>query len=378
MWSSKEVQVKLEFDPAKYEDRIKESAMRLEVAKRFQEPDRVPITISTAGSFYTKLFGYNIRDYYIDRELSIEVQVRGLRWAFEELGDDRTGYGLHLDLGPVYEGLYFDCPIEYPDDTSPRIVPRLETPEDIEKLRIPDPEDHPKVRWVYEEYERFKELARKMGLDHLPVGGGFGIHPPLSCACAIMNPTLVYELMYTEPKLIHRFFRKLLLAFFKLREFHDKYFGVRTESIGLADDNSAFVSDPMYREMVMPYNMAIYERYGRRGRYLHADGPNDHHFKTYADVMKLTEMDIGGFSDVENAKRDLGGKVFFSGGLNCKDLYYDFERARPAVERAIRIGAPGGGYALAIGGETYPGVNPDTLIKVVQYAKEIGKYPIRT
>ena len=67
----------------------------------------------------------------------------------------------------------------------------------------------------------------------------------------------------------------------------------------MADDNSAFVSDPMYREMVMPYNMAIYERYGRKGRYLHADGPNDHHFKIYADVMKLTEMDIGGFSDVE-------------------------------------------------------------------------------
>ena len=35
--------MKLEFDPAKYEDRIKESARRLEVAKRFQEPDRVPI-----------------------------------------------------------------------------------------------------------------------------------------------------------------------------------------------------------------------------------------------------------------------------------------------------------------------------------------------
>ncbi|MCK5329575.1 MAG: hypothetical protein KAR36_13320, partial [Candidatus Latescibacteria bacterium] len=101
------------------------------------------------------------------------------------------------------------------------------------------------------------------------------------------------------------------------------------------------------------------------------------HFKTYADVMKLKAMDMGGFSQIEHAKRYLKGKVFFSGGLNCKDLYEDFEAARPVVERAIRIGAPGGGYALAIGGETYPGVNPDTLIQVVAYAKEIGTYPIR-
>jgi hypothetical protein len=38
---------------------------------------------------------------------------------------------------------------------------------------------------------------------------------------------------------------------------------------------------------------------------------------------------------------------------------------------------PGGGYALAVGGETYAGVNPDTLCRVVAYAKEAGRYPVR-
>ena len=365
----------LDFDPGKYEAKIEASRKRLEIARRFQEPDRVPILISTGGSYYARLFGTNIRDYYTDMALNLEVQVRGLKWAFEELGDDRTGTGTSCDLGPVSEGIYFDCPIEYPNDTSPRIVPRLKGPEDIENLKVPDPADHPGVQRVYRLYEERKAQVEKMGLN-LPVGGGLQIHPPLSAACAIMDPDEVYLYMYTEPKLIHKLFRKLLEAFFKLQDFRDRYFGTRTEQIGLADDNSAFVSDEMYRAFVMPYNMAIYERYGKKGRYLHADGPNDHHFKTYADVMKLTSMDMGGWSKIENAKRHLKGKVFFSGGLNCKDLYYDFETARPAVERAIRIGAPGGGYALAIGGETYPGVNPDTLIQMVAYAKEIGSYPI--
>jgi uroporphyrinogen-III decarboxylase len=183
--------------------------------------------------------------------------------------------------------------------------------------------------------------------------------------------------MYTEPQRIRLFFDKLLEAYFRLVGFNDRYFGVtQRRSVGLADDNSAFVSDEMYRELVLPYNKAIYDRYGQDGRYLHADGPNDHHFQTYADVLKLTEMDIGGWSDIAAAKRALAGKVVMSGGLNCKDLYGDFEAARPAIERAIRIGAPGGGYILAIGGETYAGVNPDTLIRAVEYAKEAGRYPI--
>ncbi|HIE50383.1 MAG TPA: hypothetical protein EYP85_01370 [Armatimonadetes bacterium] len=364
------------FNPEKYRAKIEESRRRLEIARRFEEPDRVPILISTAGSYYTRLFGYNIRDYYTDLELQLEIQVQGLQWAYEELGDDRTGYGLHVDLGPVAEGIYFDLPISYPDDTSPWVHHAFSGPEAIEKLEIPDPEDHPGVQRVYRLYEEQKARVEKMGLN-LPVSGGLQIHPPLSAACAIFPVEEIYTYLCTEPELIHKLFRKLYLAFCKLQEFRDKYFDRKSTSIGLADDNSAFISDEMYRKFVLPYNKAIYERYGKQGRHLHADGPNDHHFKTYAEVLKLTSMDIGGFSDVANAKRDLGGKVFFSGGLNCRDLYGTFAEAKPAVDRAIRIGAPGGGYALAIGGETYPGVRPDTLIQVVTYAKEVGRYPIQ-
>jgi len=365
------------FNPAKYEKRIKESRKRLAITSRFEEPDRVPILISTAGSYYSRLFGYNIRDYYTDLEVQIEVQLKGLEWAYEELQDDRTSYALRCELGPLGEAILWDMPIEYPDDTSPRAVPILETESDILKLPVPEPEGHPGLKMVEERFERFKEIARKRGIK-LPLGGGrVGIHPPLSCACALMEPTKVYELMATDKDLAKILFDKCFEAFCKLRDYYDKKDGRKTTSIGLADDNSAFISNRMYREQIFRYNMAIYEKYGRDGRFLHADGPNDHHFEMYANDMKLTRMDIGGFSSIDAAKKYLGGKVVFSGGLNCRDLYYDFETAKPKVDHAIEVGAPGGGYIFAIGGETYPGVNPDTLIKVVAYAKERGRYPIQ-
>lgn len=369
----------LDFNPALYRKDIEASQRRLRTTERLQEPDRVPIKISTGGSFYCRMSGVNIRDYYqagfSNPDLQIEVQLRGLRWAFEELRDDRTGCSLHLDLGPISEACVFDLPVEYADDTSPWIVRTMSVPEAVERLQVPDPETSPGVQKVYQAYERMKARVKQMGLK-VEVGGGFGIHPPLSAACGFLDVEEVYTLLADEPQLIHRLFEKLVLTFIRLRDYNDRYFGTTTTALGLSDDHSAFVSDEMYRRHVMPYNMMLYGRYGLRSRHLHADGPNDHHFETYADIMKLTSMDMGGFSDIANAKRELGGKVFFSGGLNCKDLYGSFAQAKPAVDRALRIGMPGGGYALAVGGETYVGVQPDTLCRVVAYAKQTGRYPV--
>jgi uroporphyrinogen-III decarboxylase len=364
------------FEPEKYRDRIEESKKRLEVARQFREPDRVPISISASGSYYCWLFGVNIRDYYLDIDLQIDVQSKGLEWRFETLQDDSTGYGLHTDHGPLGEALLWDTPIERPDGTSPWGVRIVHALEDIDRLPVPDPAQSKGVKWAYDRYEQMKEKVERRGLK-LGVGGGLGIHPPLSCACALAPPDLVYEWMVTAPDKIRVFFDKCFEAFSRLVDFNDRYFGVKEHThLGLADDNSAFVSADMYRRMVLPYNKALYERYGREGRYLHADGPNDHLFEIYANEIKLTQMDIGGFSDIAKAKPVLHGKVVMSGGLNCKDLYGDFAHAKPAIDRAIRIGAPGGGFILAIGGETYVGVNPDTLVKAVAYAKEAGRYPI--
>jgi len=364
------------FDPGKYSDRMANSQRRIDITSRFEEPDRVPIRISAGGSYWCRLFGHDIAQYYRDVALQIEVQLKGLEWAFEELRDDRTGCALFTDLGPVGEGLLWGCDLERPAGTSPWIVPCVHTLEDIERLPIPDPAEAPGIRWALAQHARMQELARARGLA-LDVSGGVGIHPPLSAACALAPADRVYEWMYTEPEHIRLFFDKLLEAFFRLNEFSSRHFGVREQrAIGLADDNSAFISDEMYRQMVLPYNQAIYDRYGKDERRLHADGPNDHHFETYAEVLKLTHMDIGGFSDIAAAKRALAGKVVMSGGLNCKDLYGDFEAARPIIERAVRIGAPGGGYIFAIGGETYPGVRPDTLVRAVEHVEEIGRYPI--
>jgi uroporphyrinogen-III decarboxylase len=360
------------FDYERYRDRIAQSERRLAAARRFEESDQVPVEIAVGGSFYCSLFGYDIAEYMQDRELNIEVQLRGEQWAWQELGDDRTYFGLGLDFGPIAEGLLFGAEIGRPSGTSPWSKHLLKDPAEVEKLEIPDPATNPGVQWVYGELEKMREIAKRREIQ-VPVSGGFGIHPPLSAACALAGPERIYQWMYDCPEVVRQLFDKLLATFFRVADYQDRINGRPRTSIGLCDDHSAFVSEQMYRKMVLPYNRAIYERYGQKGRYLHADGPNDHLFALYADELHLTEMDIGGFSDIAAAKRALAGKTVMMGGVNCKDLYRDFETARPVVERAVAIGAPGGGYIFGVGGEAYAGIKPETLVQAVAHAQRISR-----
>ena len=359
-----------------YRDRIEEARRLVEQTRRFEEPERVPVVMSVAGSYFCWLLGVDIADYYQDIDLQVDVQLYGARWCFEELQDDRTGYALHYDAGPVAEGLLFGLPIERPRGTSPWIVRGLHTAEQIEGLQVPDPAQAEGVQEHFRRIAQFRARAKERGLDVPVGGGGIGIHPPLSCATAIADAALIYALMLERPDVIHRLFAKLLQAFCACIEYTCRRNGTDLpSSIGLADDNSAFVGLDVWRRLVLPYNLAIYERYGHNGRSLHGDGPNDHIFWDLAHVVRIHEMDIGGFSDIAVAKRDMAGKTVIRGNLNCRDLYGDFAAARPAVDRCLRIGAPGGGFIFGVGGETYAGVNPKTLCEVVAYVKQTTRRP---
>jgi uroporphyrinogen-III decarboxylase len=363
------------FNPKDYEAQIAASRERIAKTSRFEEPDRVPVLMSCAGSYYSWMMGVNIRDYYADIDTQIDVQLFGLEWAFGTLQDDRTSYGLYLDPGPIGEALLFDMEIIRPDNTSPWAVRKLTNPDDILTMEVPDPRQARGVQEHLKRIERLKERVRERGID-LPAGGGLGIHPPMSCATALMEVDLVYELLYTRPDLAHILLDKCLQAYFALVDYMAEVNGnPPPTSIGLADDNSAFISPKMYREFVLPRNKAIYDRYGRDGRYLHADGPNDHLFKIIVDELGVTHMDIGGWSDIAAAKPAFAGKAVMQGNINTKDLYYDFAHAKPAVDRCLRIGAPGAGYIFAVGGELYPGAKPETVIEVVKYVKKEATYP---
>ena len=374
-----------DLDLEEYSDRFDPIIRRLDACARFEEPDRVPLMFSVSGSFFCKLndgdyrLNANLRDYYTNMELDLEVQAKGIRWAHEELRDDRTGGGFHVEFGPVGEGVLFGFKIMYPDDTSPWIVRELETREDVERFirtEFPHPEDHPGLRYVRELSDRVRDRVESAG-GRLGAGAGIGIHPPLSASCALMEPVRVIRLMYRDPDLVHRFFSKLAEERIRMHEYEEEQSGRRIEVLGHADDHMLMVTPDQYRRFEMPHIMAMNKRFGRKGRRLHGDGPNDHLFEILASEVKLTDMDIGGFSSLERAAEVLQGRVRFSGGLNSKDFYLGtpFEKVKAKIDHCLQVAGSIGGYRMAIGGETYVRVDPALLRRAVEYVDRAARLP---
>jgi len=368
---------------SRYEADRQERWERLRVAAEFREPDRVPVCFGIGGSYYCWLFGYRIHEYYATPELQPEVQLKGIEWEYEALrADSSTATGLRCDIGPLAEAIVFGADIARPEGTSPRIEHIVHDSRDIERLRHIEPRRNPRLKDFFRRHERFNVAARKMGVKlALNEKPSLGIHPPLSCACALMSPTKVYEMMYTEPDLLRRFLDKCWNAFCAYSDYFDRLYHRprKRRSVGLADDNISQISAEMFRRFEMPYYLKLREQHQAEQFSLHTDGPNDQHFKVLADEVRLTSMDIGGYSRLENAVRDMKGKVVIYGGLKCWDFYAPGRmtaETRRKVIHAIHLAAPGGGFHLAIGGETYVGVSPDGICELVRFIKRWAKYPI--
>ncbi len=368
----------VDFDISKYQARREESARRREISFAFGEPDCVVTHASVFGPYFCWLVDVDIADYYQDIDLHIMVQTWGLQWRYENIPDDCTDTGLSLDIGTTGDGLMFDCEIARPGHTTPYVVRRVHSMKDVEDLQVIPPQDNPQVQEHLARCRQLAERVEQLGLD-IPVSPPLlTMHPPISSATAIGDPDWVYMMMAAEPEAIKILFDKCFQAYCMLRDYMIEIGSADHDSLYLQDDNSAFISPEMYKKQILPYNKALYERYGRKYRMLHTDGPSQQNFPAYADIIKMNWMDIGGWSNLQPAVDILkpAGCVVH-GNMNNRDLYRGLtEDVRRIVRQMIRMAGPGGGYEFAIGGETYPGIDPDVLCQTFEYAHQVGTYPI--
>lgn len=370
------------FNSSKYARIAEKNSERLEVVFRFEEPERVPVVIGVGGPYYAWLFGYTFKEYYSSLKVMLDAQVMGLKWRLDWLQDDLADIGVHLDVGSIAEGIVFNCRIIMPDERdpwrSPWIVPRIQSLEDVDRLEVPDPEENPGVRAYYDRLDEFKKLARKEYGD-IPISeGGLQIHPPVSAAGSLLGPQRLYAWLYRYPDEMHKLLRKLEKTYDVLQRYRYERMGGSMEAIGLSDDHSGYLTRRMYEKFSLPYNLRLFEKYGRRRRSLHMDSHMDHITDIIRDVYKVNSADVGVENNLGIIAEAFKGKVVFNGNANWRVLLAcDQEKIRREVERCIYAGAPAGGYIFDNGGETYAGILPESLKYEVEFAKKIGAYPIK-
>lgn len=145
---------------------------------------------------------------------------------------------------------------------------------------------------------------------------------------------------------------------------------------------AGFISRPMYREFVMPYENEVFQAIRQNGcpSYVHTCGA----IGDRLDLMAATAVDgidtldppPLGTVDLAQAKADHGRRFFFKGNLDAVNemLHADNKTFERAVEERIRIGKPGGGYILSSACSVAPHVSPERLQRLTELATQLGEY----
>ncbi|MHC4517367.1 MAG: uroporphyrinogen decarboxylase family protein [Planctomycetota bacterium] len=144
---------------------------------------------------------------------------------------------------------------------------------------------------------------------------------------------------------------------------------------------AGFISRPMYREFVMPYEDEVFRAIRHAGAiaYVHTCGAIgdrlDLMAETSVDGIDTLDPPPLGTVDLAEAKAGYGRRFFFKGNLDAVNdmLGADDAAFAAAVRDRIKIGKPGSGYILSSACSVAPHVKPDRLKRLVEFAEQFRK-----
>lgn len=351
---------------------------RMQAFINCEEADRVPWKVMINDDYFTNLLGIKLRDFYMNPDVMMKVQL--YRWEILP----------HLTPEPSMVQPYFGslvtestlgCEIAFPENSHPFIkAPIIKKPEDVDRLRVPDPRRDGLMPKIIEYYEYMK---RKVG-DKIKVGfRGGGNVGAVTIAAMIRGIDNFLIDVYRNPKMVHKLLTICMGADIELIKFSKEFTGAPWEGVGLGDDCAGFLPPRLYEEFAFPYNKKVFDTFGGRKSY-------------HSETIRLDHIDI--------ALR-YGLDQFCSGTVDDLYISSDFKALRKLVgdrgvafntrlrQRTIRYGtptdvmnetkcilrdtAPGGGVLVGchVAGPEYPIQNAEAFVQTME---KYGRYPFKS
>ena len=158
--------------------------------------------------------------------------------------------------------------------------------------------------------------------------------------------------------------------------------GVDAVLISSAFAGGGFLSREMYSEFVLPYERRLADavRALQKPVYTHTCGNIgdrlDLMVETHIDGLDTLDPPPLGNSLLDEAKREVGGKVFLKGNMNSVELLLAKSEREVLAEanRCLDAARAGGGYILSTACSVAPRVEPWKLEMLVPLAERAGDY----
>lgn len=280
------------------------NAARLRQSIAGEQTDRHAVFNFYTYPFFHAVTGVPLNEYFHNPAVMLESQLE----ALDKI--DNCG-NLVPDVGAVAEtnGLGGAVRFDKHGFISVHNIDIEET-EDVLKLKPADPYGDNYMRVALEQLEYLvQHCPEGMKVNPHPIMGPFTVGGQLRgiadfCADTIAEPELVEAMMDVVIE--------TQINFMKAQE---KIMGAPLHHILVADDLSAFLSEPMYREIILPAYDRMFAPFPNTQRWLHNDSTARHIVSAVPDGG-FVAWQTGSMIEQAECAAEAGNRVSMMGGLN--------------------------------------------------------------
>jgi MtaA/CmuA family methyltransferase len=326
-------------------------------------PDRVPVGLHNF-LMASQATGADLGDVLRDGEALAEAQLA----AWHEFGHDLIMHenGVHAEAEAL------GCGVLYQPGIAPHVEhPVVESIEDIDRLRVPDPE---KTFPLNEVLKATRILAREIGGKVFI--NGRADQGPIALALALCGPERF--LLWAAQSELRPHVLRLLRITSRLNIVYGEAqmrAGAHGSCIGLA--GTSLISPAMFDELELPYARAFGEAIRRAGgkTFVHACGNEtrllEHLVQTGADCL---ELDPGTNAGV--CKAATRGRTAVLGMLEPVHVLRNgtVDEVRRRATEILQIMAPQGGFIMGPGCALPPDTPAENIHEVMACARTAGRY----
>jgi len=342
-----------------HKDRIDGSRNRYEAARKFEEPDRVPVHVwveGMSGWYLKRKYRLNLAEHFRNPELQALYQLKERIDAFEDLDDDR----LEIDKSIVVHGgvvshpSVIGCRIVFPEDDWPWVDVRhhpLDTPEKIDDFQVPDIAKAGIMPQIVERYEQMKKMLGD--ITEVGIAPGDGVpERPLQMAVYARGYTNLIRDMYTDPRLAHKTLGKMRDVGEAIHNFY-RDLGLdgdlsETEGVDLYDNFLGHFSPSLLRRFVLPYYWEWARKYGWESWNITSQCVLDPYVEIMTEIPTRYVSYLTSFSNLRLFKetftpRKTWMNVAFEASTMLNQTPSGIEKE---CKRIMDIMAPGGGFIM--------------------------------
>ena len=332
---------------------------RMIAALKGQYTDRVPATVMF-GPYVANLIDCNLIDFYFDAKMHAKAHIN----AYEIFKPDSITI-----CGDVYlDAEAFGAEVEFFKDANPHLKNTiLSDKSKLDKLSIPDPKEHNRLRW-------YLDVCGRLNSECKDVTSGGGTTGPWTLAAYLRGiENLIFDTV-DDPDFVHRLMR-FTTEWSKIWTMAIRETGVGI-GMGEASASCSVISPKIYKAFIKPYHQELINYFKEKRLYisLHICGYIDPIMEDILDtgiamisidspssLQKLVELSQGRTTIMGNVPTPL-----FADGTN--------EEIEATAKECIEIAARGSKYILCSGCEIPLNSRKENIDYFMAAANKYGRY----